>query len=143
MCSVALAAVASVSVAAASVSMALASSVAVDMCSVIGSDGCMGITSSRITHMTTRGHGKSHSLGQGSGFGSNKKTRYLLPSGYLKFTVNHVAELELLMMHNKQYAAEVAHNVSARKRQAIVQRAEQLGIKVTNAAAKLRTEESE
>ena len=77
------------------------------------------------------------------GYGSNKKTRHLLPSGFLKFTVSNVQELELLMMHNKQYAAEVAHNVSARKRQAIVQRAEQLGIKVTNAAAKLRTEESE
>jgi large subunit ribosomal protein L32e len=57
------------------------------------------------------------------GYGSNKKTRHLLPSGYLKFTVNNVAELELLMMHNKQYAAEIAHNVSGRKRQEIIERA--------------------
>ena len=34
-----------------------------------------------------------------------------------------VQELELLMMHNKQYAAEIAHNVSARKRAEIVERA--------------------
>ena len=57
------------------------------------------------------------------GYGSNKKTRHLLPSGYLKFTVSNVAELELLMMHNKQYAAEIAHNVSGRKRQEIIERA--------------------
>ena len=57
------------------------------------------------------------------GYGSHKKTRHLLPNGYLKFTVSNVAELELLMMHNKQYAAEIAHNVSGRKRQEIIERA--------------------
>ena len=77
------------------------------------------------------------------GYGSSKKTRHLMPNGYLKFTVCNVQELELLMMHNKQYAAEIAHNVSTRKRQEIVARAEQLGIKVTNGTAKLRTEEAE
>ena len=29
--------------------------------------------------------------------------------------VHNVAELELLLMHNRKYAAEVAHNVSALK----------------------------
>lgn len=42
---------------------------------------------------------------------------------------------------NRKYAAEIAHNVSSRKRKAILERAEQLGVKVTNAAAKLRAEE--
>ncbi len=36
------------------------------------------------------------------GYGSNKKTRHLMPNGYLKFTVSDVAELELLMMHNSK-----------------------------------------
>eukprot|EP01051_Picozoa_sp_SAG22_P021390 SAG22_NODE_4705_length_1186_cov_0.926403_1_plen_173_part_00 len=75
------------------------------------------------------------------GYGSNKKTKHLLPNGYLKFTVSNPAELELLMMHNKKYAAEIAHNVSTKKREEMIERAAQLGIKVTNASAKIRTEE--
>jgi large subunit ribosomal protein L32e len=48
----------------------------------------------------------------------------------------------MLLMHNRKYAAEIAHNVSSRTRKLIVERAEQLHIKVTNAVAKLNKEES-
>ena len=75
------------------------------------------------------------------GFGSNKKTRNVLPCGFYKFIVNNVAELDLLMMHNRTYAAEIAHNVSARKRQDIIERAEQLCVKVLNAKARVQAEE--
>ncbi|DBA99867.1 TPA: 60S ribosomal protein L32 [Trebouxia sp. C0004] len=35
------------------------------------------------------------------GYGSNKKTRHMLPNGFFKFVVSNVKELELLMMHNR------------------------------------------
>ena len=77
------------------------------------------------------------------GYGSNQKTKFLLQNGFKKFRVSNPAELELLLMHNRTYAAEVAHNVSALKRQAILQRAAQLNIKVTNPNARIRREETQ
>merc|ERR1711918_115168 len=72
---------------------------------------------------------KGKSLMPNIGYGSNKKTRHLLPSGFKKFVVHNVSELELLMMHNGEYAAEVAHDVSLKTRTAINARADELDIK--------------
>jgi large subunit ribosomal protein L32e len=75
------------------------------------------------------------------GYGSDKRTRNIHPNGFKSVVIGNVAELEMLMMHNRTYAATVAHNVSARIRRAIIERAEQLAVRVTNANARLRAEE--
>ncbi|KAL8875942.1 MAG: hypothetical protein Q9198_005773 [Flavoplaca austrocitrina] len=63
-----------------------------------------------------------------------------MPSGHKAFLVNNPSDVDLLLMHNRTYAAEIAHAVSSRKRVDIVARAKQLGVKVTNAKARVTTE---
>ena len=42
------------------------------------------------------------------GYGSNKKTRHLMPSGHKAFLVHNPTDVDLLLMHNKTFAAEYA-----------------------------------
>ena len=97
------------------------------------------------------------------GFGSNKKTRHMMPSGHKAFLVHNIRDVDLLLMHNKTFAAEcvpsacnspeiinrwnmvlipnrISHAVSSRKRIEIVARAKELGVKVTNPKARVTTE---
>ncbi|XP_060249250.1 large ribosomal subunit protein eL32-like [Meriones unguiculatus] len=78
------------------------------------------------------------------GYGSNKKTKYMRLRGFRKFLVHNVKELEVLLMcNNKTYCAEIAHNVSSKNRKAILERAAQLALRVTNPNSRLRSEENE
>eukprot|EP00923_Selenidium_pygospionis_P044961 GHVN01077618.1.p2 GENE.GHVN01077618.1~~GHVN01077618.1.p2 ORF type:complete len:142 (+),score=11.63 GHVN01077618.1:52-477(+) len=77
------------------------------------------------------------------GYGSDKRTKHSLPNGKKKFVVQNMGDLELLMMHNEIYCAQIAHGVSAKKREALVQRADELRVKVLNRDSKIRQEENE
>ena len=77
------------------------------------------------------------------GYGSDARTRNMLSNGLYKFTVSNVRDLELLLMHNDRYCAEIAHNVSARKRMDILKRANELSIRVINGNARVAKVEAE
>lgn len=82
-----------------------------------------------------------------------------MPSGHKAFVVNNPGDVDLLLMHNRTFAAEyaiqqalprwtntvltiarISHAVSSKKRVDIVAKAKQLGVKVTNAKARVTTE---
>uniref|UniRef100_A0A8D1J4U2 60S ribosomal protein L32 n=2 Tax=Sus scrofa TaxID=9823 RepID=A0A8D1J4U2_PIG len=73
---------------------------------------------------------KGQILMPNTGYGSNKKTKHMLPSGFQKFLVYNVKELEVLLMCNKSHSAEIVHNVSSKNCKAIVERAAQLAIRL-------------
>merc|ERR1711976_450613 len=75
------------------------------------------------------------------GYGTNKQTRFLLPNGFKKFLIRNLSDLEVLLMNNRVYCGEIASNLSSRKRKLILQRAQELNVRITNAKAKTVTED--
>jgi ribosomal protein L32E len=87
------------------------------------------------------------------GYGNNKKTRHLRPSGHKVFLVHNARDVDMLLMYNRTYVAEIgmfylavcmliaAHAVGAKKRLEIVAKAKKLGVAVTNGNARLTKEE--
>eukprot|EP00052_Salpingoeca_macrocollata_P030405 m.319416 g.319416 ORF g.319416 m.319416 type:complete len:135 (+) comp23149_c0_seq1:91-495(+) len=91
----------------------------------------------------TRRRFRGHNLIPNIGYGTARKTRHQMPDGFQKFLVHNLQELEVLLMHNRTYAAEIAHGVSVRNRKALLARAQELNVKITNPKTRVRSEEHE
>ena len=70
------------------------------------------------------------------GYGTKREHRHILACGFKKFLVRTPADLEILLMNNREYAAEIANNLNSRKREQIVKRARELNVKVLNPSKK-------
>ncbi|KAG8522972.1 60S ribosomal protein L32 [Galemys pyrenaicus] len=86
---------------------------------------------------------KGQILMPNTGYGRNKKTKHVLPSGFRKFLVHNVKELGELLRCNNSYCAEIALKVSSKNRKAIVERAAQLAVRDPKPNARLRSEENQ
>merc|ERR1711912_110969 len=64
------------------------------------------------------------------------KTRHMLKNGFRKLIIRNEKDIDSLLMNNRTFCAEIAQAISAQKRLAIVKRAKQLGVRLTNASAK-------
>merc|ERR1712166_327595 len=74
---------------------------------------------------------------------ATNKTRHVLPNGFKKLLITNEADLEILLMNNRVFCAEIAQNIGTSKRLRIVQRARELNVRLTNANAKARKETTE
>lgn len=77
------------------------------------------------------------------GYGSCKRTKNVHPDGFKHFVVRNTSDLEVLLMHNKTYAAVIGHAVGVQKRKEIKERAKELDVRVVNSAARVRSEEQQ
>ncbi|XP_032247807.1 60S ribosomal protein L32-like [Phoca vitulina] len=76
------------------------------------------------------------------GYRSNKETEHMPPSGFQKFLIHSIKELEVPLMCNKSYCAEIAH-VSPKNHRTTVERAAQLAIRVSKPSARLCSKKNE
>ena len=68
------------------------------------------------------------------GFGSNKKTRNLNKNGLYKIRIFNTKDLDMLVMSNRKFEAEIGKGVGHRKKNLILKKALNLDIKISNYA---------
>lgn len=75
------------------------------------------------------------------GYGTDSRVKHVLPNGFKKFRVFNAEDVDLLLLHNRKYAAEIAASVSSAKRETILARAAQLNVRVINANSRKHEKE--
>ncbi len=76
------------------------------------------------------------------GYGTKRTHRHVLPNGFKKFVIQNDMDLEMLLMNNRVFCGELAHNLSRQTRQRLVQRAAELNVRLTNSKARLVSEDA-
>jgi len=66
------------------------------------------------------------------GFGSNSKTRNKTNNGLLKIQVFNPRDLNMIIMSNRKFEAEIGKGVGAKKKNLILKKAINLDIKISN-----------
>eukprot|EP00341_Mesodinium_pulex_P003871 CAMPEP_0116891536 /NCGR_PEP_ID=MMETSP0467-20121206/1923_1 /TAXON_ID=283647 /ORGANISM="Mesodinium pulex, Strain SPMC105" /LENGTH=82 /DNA_ID=CAMNT_0004560091 /DNA_START=190 /DNA_END=438 /DNA_ORIENTATION=+ len=78
------------------------------------------------------------------GYKSPKATRFMdRVTGLKQFRVFTVKELELLLVHGKEFTVVVDHKIGAEKRVAILKRAKELNLNVYNENSKVKKQDKE
>ncbi len=54
------------------------------------------------------------------GYGTRREHRHVLPNGFKKFLIRNDADLECLLMNNRVFCGELAHNLSVRTKKRLV-----------------------
>ena len=72
------------------------------------------------------------------GYKNDKRTRHTIQDGLRKFLITNLKDTEILLMNNKTHAGEIASTVSARLRVDILNRAKELGVRITNSHGRVR-----
>ncbi len=72
------------------------------------------------------------------GYKNDKSTRHQIQGGLRKFLITNLSEIEILLMNNKTHAGEIASTVSAKLRVDILNRARELGVRITNSHGRVR-----
>jgi large subunit ribosomal protein L32e len=75
---------------------------------------------------------KGRTLMPNVGYGSDTKTRNLLPNGLFKFKICNSKDLQMLLMVNRKYVGEIAKGVGMKKKKEIMEKALKLDIKISN-----------
>ena len=76
------------------------------------------------------------------GYRNAVATRHVLANGFKKVLIRNAQDIELLLMNNREFCGELAHNLNATTRKQIVKRAAELNVRLTNAKGKIAKEEN-
>ena len=75
------------------------------------------------------------------GYGSDKRTRHLLPCGFYKYKISNIRELQPLLLQNRRFAVEIDNAVGFKNRLKIIDYCRKNDLRILNKFARTHTVE--